>query len=106
MAIKARGNKAPNLVQDYWRSQKNASHQSDLQIQIEWIGRTEVSQVRIHVVFLEYNQDWFFNKRINFVLGKIPANAETYSHSSQGTDHAFAKLFQMLQQAHGAHLAC
>src|SRR5258707_6652483 len=104
MPVKPRRDKAPDLVQDHRRSQKNASHQSNLQIQIEWICRTEVGQMGIHVVFLEYNQDWLLNKRVNFVLGKIPANPETYGHSRQGTDNAFAQLFQMLQPAHLVHM--
>src|SRR5258705_11465227 len=103
MAVKSRRDKTPNLVQDHGRSQKNASHQSDLQIQVERIGRAKVGEVRIYVVFLEYNQDWLLNNGINLVLGKIPANTEPNGHSGRGTDDAFAQLFQMLQQAHGAH---
>src|SRR5258708_7024107 len=106
MPVKSRRDKAPNLVQDDRRSQKNAAHQSDLQIQIEWICRAEVGQMGIHVVFLEYNQDWLFNKRVNLVLRKIPANAETYGYCRRRPDDALAQLFQMLHQAHGAHLPC
>src|SRR5258707_14319782 len=40
-----------------------------------------------------------------FVLGRIPANAETYGHGGRGPDDAFAQPFQMLQQAPRAHLA-
>ncbi len=105
MPVKPGRDKTPNLVQDHRRSQKNAGHQSDFEIQIEGIGRAEVGQMRIHVVFLENINNRLLNEGIDLVLGKIPANAKTNSHGSRGTDDALAQLFQMLQQAHGAQLA-
>src|SRR5436309_3956903 len=101
MPVKSRRDKTPNLIQDDRRSQKNTGHQSDLQVEVEGIGRAEVGQMGIHVVFLEYNQDWLFNKWINFVLSKIPANTKPNGHGRSGTDDALAQLFQMLHQAHG-----
>src|SRR6478736_5678871 len=38
MPVKSRRDKAPDLVQDHRRSQKNAGHQSDFQVQVEGIG--------------------------------------------------------------------
>src|SRR6185312_595850 len=100
MPVKPRRDKAPNLVQDHGRSQKNAGHQSNFEIQVEGIGRAEVGQMRVHVVFLKYINNGLLNKRINFVLGKKPANTKTNSHGCRRTDDALAQLFQMLQQAH------
>src|SRR5690242_9485703 len=63
MPVKPGRDKAPNLVQNNWRSQKNAAHQADFEIKIEWISRTEVGQMRVHVVFLENINNGLLNER-------------------------------------------
>src|SRR4029077_1352360 len=61
VAVKPRRDEAPDLIQDNGRSHKNAGHQPDLQIQVEWLGGIEVSQVGINIVGLEYFNDRLFN---------------------------------------------
>ncbi|HZE22855.1 MAG TPA: hypothetical protein VE054_02585 [Blattabacteriaceae bacterium] len=56
--------------------------------------------MRIHVVSLEDINNGFFDEGIDFILGKILANAKAYSDGGNGTDDAFAQFFQMLEEAH------
>src|SRR5438270_549099 len=92
MPVKSGRDEAPDLVQDHRRGHKNPGHQSYLHVQVKGIGRIEVGQLRIKLVFIEYLDDRLLNPGEDVIRGKIPARQKTYSHGSNGIDDAFAQL--------------
>src|SRR5215467_14185261 len=103
MPVESGRDEHPDLVKDDWRSNKEADDEADFQVVVEWVRRTEVSELRVPIMSFEGLLDRHHHLFIDG-CGVIPTNSKAHGHGANAVDEPLAQLLNVLQQAHGAHL--